>query len=170
MIFKKLKEKYITLFKSKKPYSGLLNKCNHKNGKIIFLETSGVPIFNEKGEFCGFRGIDRDITNRLKSNQRLTESEEKYRDLVNDANSIILKWDTNGKISFINEFGEILFGYSKSQLVGKHVIGTIVPKIESTGRDLEKLMIGICESPENYKNHINENTGENYGYPGQIKP
>ncbi|MHA1987331.1 MAG: PAS domain S-box protein [Promethearchaeota archaeon] len=155
--FETLRETYLNLFKSKRQYSSLINKCRHKNGTIISLETSGVPIFNENGVFEGYRGIDRDITERIKANQRIKRSEEEYRELVNDANSIILKWDINGKISFINEFGEILFGYSKSQLVGKHVIGTIVPKTETTGRDLERLMKEICKNPEKYKNNINEN-------------
>ncbi|MFX1279044.1 MAG: PAS domain S-box protein [Promethearchaeota archaeon] len=98
-----------------------------------------------------------EITEQKKFEERLKKSEENYRELVNDANSIILRWDTEGKINFINEFGETFFGYSKSGLIGKHVIGTIVPEKETTGRDLEKLMDGICRNPEIYKNNVNEN-------------
>jgi PAS domain S-box-containing protein len=98
-----------------------------------------------------------DITEERKMEEKLRRSEENYRELVNDANSIILRWDTQGKINFINEFGETFFGYSKSGLIGKHVIGSIVPETESTGRDLEKLMENICRSPDIYKNNVNEN-------------
>jgi len=154
---KNLEETFKTLFFSQKPYSGLINRCRHKNGEIVHLETSGVPIFDENGKFYGFRGIDRDITKRIKIEQKLKESEKNYRELVNDANSIILRWDTKGKIKFINEFGETFLGYSKSGLVGKHVIGTIVPKTETTGRDLVKLMEDISKNPETYKNNVNEN-------------
>ncbi|MFX0080525.1 MAG: PAS domain S-box protein [Candidatus Hodarchaeota archaeon] len=98
-----------------------------------------------------------DITERKYIEEKLRESEENYRELVNNANSIILRWDTEGKVNFINEFGETFFGYSKSGLVGKHVIGTIVPKMETTGRDLIKLMEDICKDPERYKNNVNEN-------------
>ncbi|MBY8989173.1 MAG: PAS domain S-box protein [Candidatus Lokiarchaeota archaeon] len=98
-----------------------------------------------------------DITEQKKMEEKLRESEENYRELVNDANSIILRWDIEGKINFINEFGESFFGYSKSGLVGKQVIGTIVPETETTGRDLEKLMENICKSPDIYKNNVNEN-------------
>ncbi len=42
-------------------------------------------------------------------------------------------------------------------LTYEHVIGTIVPKTETTGRDLEKLMEDICKDPEIYKNNVNEN-------------
>ncbi|MDD5158735.1 MAG: PAS domain S-box protein [Sulfuricurvum sp.] len=38
------------------------NVC--KDGSIKILETSGLPFFNEQEEFAGYRGIDRDITER----------------------------------------------------------------------------------------------------------
>jgi len=49
-----------------KPFSRLENINLHKSGRQVVLETSGVPIFDEKGEFRGFRGIDRDVTARKK--------------------------------------------------------------------------------------------------------
>jgi len=49
---------------AQKPFSCLENINLHKSGREVVLETSGVPIFDEKGEFRGFRGIDRDITAR----------------------------------------------------------------------------------------------------------
>ncbi len=36
----------------------------HKDGRLVVLETSGVPFFDEKGKLLGYRGIDRDITER----------------------------------------------------------------------------------------------------------
>ena len=59
------------------------------------------------------------------------ESEEEYRQLVETANSVILSWDTAGTILFINEFGERYFGFSKDELVGRNVVGTIVPEPEA---------------------------------------
>jgi len=49
---------------ARKPFSGLENTNLHRSGRQVVLETSGVPIFDEKGEFRGFRGIDRDVTAR----------------------------------------------------------------------------------------------------------
>ena len=50
--------------KSRKPFTGLENANVHKDGRRIVLETSGVPIFEKDGNFTGYRGIDRDITER----------------------------------------------------------------------------------------------------------
>jgi len=46
------------------PVWHLENIRTHKNGKTVYLETSGMPILDPYGNFSGFRGIDRDITGR----------------------------------------------------------------------------------------------------------
>lgn len=74
------------------------------------------------------------------------ESEEKYRELVENANSIILKWDRKGTIQFLNEYGLNFFGYTPDEIIGQPVVGTIVPEIEKNGRDLVSLKptISVC--------------------------
>jgi len=59
---------------SRKPFSGLENINLHKSGRQLVLETSGVPIFDEQGEFRGFRGIDREITARKQAEKELHRS------------------------------------------------------------------------------------------------
>ncbi|NEO10113.1 MULTISPECIES: PAS domain S-box protein [unclassified Moorena] len=48
----------------KQPFSNLENTRINKNRQLVVLETSGVPIFDRLGKFCGYRGVDRDITKR----------------------------------------------------------------------------------------------------------
>ncbi|WP_346836661.1 PAS domain S-box protein [Microbulbifer sp. SAOS-129_SWC] len=87
----------------------------------------------------------------------LQESEARYRELVEHANSIILRWDRAGIITFFNEYAQHFFGYSEAEIIGQHVIGTIVPAGESTGRDLRPLMDHICRFPEEHRYNVNEN-------------
>lgn len=91
------------------------------------------------------------------SEERLAESERKYRELVELANSIILRWTHDGRITFLNEFGQRFFGYSAGEIVGRHVVGTIVPQTESSGRDLRQLMDRICADPKAFEQNVNEN-------------
>ncbi|MBC8555318.1 MAG: PAS domain S-box protein, partial [Candidatus Brocadiales bacterium] len=58
------------------PFSRLENTNLHKDGHTVILETSGVPIFGSDGSFKGYRGIDRDITERKKTEQALIQSEK----------------------------------------------------------------------------------------------
>ena len=45
-------------------FAALENTCRHKNGRAVVFETSGIPVVGPKGEFLGYRGMDRDITER----------------------------------------------------------------------------------------------------------
>jgi putative nucleotidyltransferase with HDIG domain len=56
------------------PFSLLENTCTHKDGHSVVLETSAVPIIGSDGSFLGYRGIDRDITERKKVEQELQRS------------------------------------------------------------------------------------------------
>ena len=87
----------------------------------------------------------------------LRNSEENYRTLVQSANSIILRFDTQGTITFINEYAQKFFGYTPAEIIGKNLIGTIVPAFESTGKDLAEKIHDLTRHPENYEVSENEN-------------
>jgi len=89
--------------------------------------------------------------------QKLKRSEEEYRMMVEFANSIILRMDTAGNITFINEFAGKFFGYAKKEIIGQNIIGTIVPKVESSGRDLAAFIASICRNPGEFTINENEN-------------
>lgn len=83
--------------------------------------------------------------------------EQEYREMVELANSIILRMDTSGRIVFVNDFALQFFGFSKQEIVGKNMIGTIVPEMESSGRDLGTFMASVCRKPGEHTNNENEN-------------
>ncbi len=74
-----------------------------------------------------------------------------YRKLVEEANSVFLRWDKNGKIISINRFGEELFGYSKEELAGRPVLGTIMEEKDSENVDVEQLIAGIQSNPDAHR-------------------
>jgi PAS domain S-box-containing protein/putative nucleotidyltransferase with HDIG domain len=91
------------------------------------------------------------------SKEILKKNEINYRELVESSNSIILRLDPQGKVTFINEFAQNFFGYPKGEILGKNVVGTIVPEIESSGRDLAAMIADLGKNPERYINNENEN-------------
>jgi PAS domain S-box-containing protein len=103
----------------------------------------------------------RSRAERRRAEEALRESERKYHELVEHANSIILHWQRDGRIVHLNEFGQRFFGYADSEIRGCHVIGTIVPDTESRGRDLNRLMDEIGANPSAFEQNVNENMRRN---------
>lgn len=132
-----------------------------KDGEIIWTEQYNAPVYNDNGEIVAIQGIVFDITERIEIEKSLERSEAKYKELVENANSSIIRLDKNGCITFFNEFAEKFFGFSKEEILGKNVIGTIVPETESSGRDLKKLIDRIIDNPEAYYYVENENMRKN---------
>ena len=58
------------------PLVALENTCLHKNGRLVVLQTSGVPFLGDNGEFAGYRGIDRDITDSKKAEEKIRKQQE----------------------------------------------------------------------------------------------
>ena len=73
--------------------------------------------------------------------EALRSSEEKYRELVENANSIILRRDAAGKITFFNEYASRFLGFSRDEIIGRNVVGTIVPSSDSAGKDLAQICL-----------------------------
>jgi PAS domain S-box-containing protein len=98
-----------------------------------------------------------DITEQLKAQESLRESEAKYRELVQNANSIIMRREPQGTITFINEFAQDFFGFTEDEILGRNVLGTIVPERDSSGQDLAAMIQDIGRHPEKYNSNENEN-------------
>ncbi len=97
-----------------------------------------------------------ETSGQQRTKELLGESESRHRELVQNANSAIIRWKSDGTLTFINEYALAFFGYSREELLGRHV-GILLPKQDSTGTDLTGLVRDVVEHPERYVNNINEN-------------
>ena len=143
-----------------------LRMCSAK-GQWRWMQVCSRPRRSSDGQVV-WDGVATDITARKQAEaasqaaeQRLAESEREYRELVMLANSIILRWSPEGRVTFLNEFGQQFFGYTAEEIIGRHVVGTLVPENESQGRDLRPLMEEICADPQKFERNINENIHRN---------
>ena len=64
------------------------------------------------------RRLENEIEERKQTEAALADSEKNYRQLVQSANSIILRLDPRGNVKFINEFAQKFFGYSEKVIIG----------------------------------------------------
>jgi PAS domain S-box-containing protein len=98
-----------------------------------------------------------DVTERKNAETLLGESEARYRELVENANSIILRMDREGRLLFFNEYAQRFFGYSAEEVLGRSVADTIMPRTDSPGRALQAFIADIGQHPELYATSENEN-------------
>src|ERR671919_1966083 len=66
----------------KEGWSGLLIRWRHRDGSYRYLESNGIPIVSATGELEGFRGSDRDVTERVEAEEKLRAAEERYRNPI----------------------------------------------------------------------------------------
>src|SRR5258706_5974118 len=92
---------------------------------------------------------------------RLRVAEVGYRAIVDRTNAIVLRWDPDGRVIFLNEFGLRLFDYTLEEVVGRSVLELIVPDTESSGRDLVAMIHDLLRHPERYVSNENENVRRN---------
>ncbi|MEJ2639707.1 MAG: chemotaxis protein CheB, partial [Desulfosarcinaceae bacterium] len=94
--------------------------------------------------------VCRDDTERNRFAASLAASERQYRELIETANSIIVRWDPTGKIRFINDYGCRFFGRAAEAVTG-HDVATIIPWVKkNTGDNIEPLVQDIVGHPERY--------------------
>jgi PAS domain S-box-containing protein len=101
------------------------------------------------------------VAERALAEKSLRDSEIKYRELVENANSIIVKLDPAGKITFFNEFAEMFFGYTQEEILGKNAVETIIPATDTEGNNLELIYHKILQNPDRFTNYENENIRRN---------
>jgi two-component system sensor histidine kinase EvgS len=135
--------------------TSMISSRGYKIISIIFIILSGILLL----VFIWNWTLKRQV--KLKT-QALKDSEFNYQNLVECANSIILRADCAGNILFMNNYALNFFGYHHNEIIGKNAVGTIIPHEDSMGNNLENIAQKIIAHPGQYQNALkNENIRKN---------
>jgi len=106
------------------------------DGQAVNVESTGVPI-RYQGEIQHF-GMFRDITERKLVDEKLRETERKYRELAESLPQVIFEVDSCGNLVYLNQKGYTLFGYAPEDFAqGFSVLEAFVPEDrERVARDI----------------------------------
>ncbi|WP_110970937.1 sensor domain-containing diguanylate cyclase [Pseudomonas huaxiensis] len=99
-----------------RPFAGLINRNIRSDGRLVVLETSGVPLFDAQGNFTGYRGIDRDVTPGIGP---LDRREVQLEALYAAASVALGLVDRQGVLVNVNRALGQLLGGDAAQLVGQ---------------------------------------------------
>jgi len=88
-------------------------------GRAHVVSVSGKPLFDAHGRFHGYRGSGRIITDQIRQQELLRESEERFRDFADTASDWFWETDTEHRISYISDSVGMLRGGSRQQAIGR---------------------------------------------------
>ncbi|MDO8056224.1 MAG: PAS domain S-box protein, partial [Candidatus Hermodarchaeota archaeon] len=110
-------------------FKNVVNHFFHRDGNLVILEANARPIVNLDSQVAGFRGVFRDITQRMRADDILRESEARYRALVETSPDAITVLDIDGNILLVNNRTVVLLGYDEQkELLGRNCFDFLVPE------------------------------------------
>jgi len=98
-----------------------------KDGSIFWAEVKSSPVTISGKEFV--LGSFRDITERRKAEEKVKESEDRFRDLVEHSQSLICTHDLEGRILSANPWAATVLGYSQDELLRMNLRDFIAPEV-----------------------------------------
>jgi len=126
---------------ARKTIPPLENTNIHKDGHPVVLETKGVPVFDKAGRFCGYLGIDRDISERKKVNEELEKHRKQLEVLVEQRTAEVVEakhlaslgelaagvaHEINNPINGIINYGQLLIKKLADNSLEKDIAGRIL--------------------------------------------
>ncbi|MEQ8478090.1 MAG: PAS domain S-box protein [Fulvivirga sp.] len=141
-------------FDEKKEYS--YESTVSLNGITVVYRATIIPIIKDE-EAIGAMMISLDISHEKEVESKLIESERMYRQVVENANSIILRINKDANIVFANNYALNFFQLKENELIGQNVVGTIVPEFDSDGNDLTEMVKEAFSNPSTFGSRENEN-------------
>jgi PAS domain S-box-containing protein len=115
---KKVFEAFNELYRTGKPCRVFDYETIKKDGTKAIKELSVSLMRNPEGKPIGFRGVTRDVTERKRAEERLHQSEERYRTIIETIQEGYFETDLAGRYTYANDALCKRQGYSKEELVG----------------------------------------------------
>ncbi len=147
-------EVFNNIYRTEEPVSDLVWEIVDKEGRTRIIELSASLITNQEGEKVGFRGIARDVTEKVRSRQALQESEfklqcqyeesrkaaQRYRTLLDFIPYPMVVFTLGGRVSYLNPAFTEVFGWTLGELQGKR-IPYVPPDLQKeTEENIERLL------------------------------
>ena len=108
------------IYRTGKPETLPTSKVVRKDGTVLYIEHSANVMRDRSGQIIGFCGVARDISERIRAEETLKKSEEKYRTILESMKEMYVEYDLKGLVTFVNEAACTLTGYAREELLGMH--------------------------------------------------
>lgn len=131
---------------SHRPFRSLMARRTGEDGSPRYVSVSGEPRFDAKGNFRGYWGVGRDVTDEVQTEQAMLATETRYRELFRRSPSplVLHRW---GRVLDANPAAMAMFGYTqRSSMIGQDLFSHYEPGDEELGRQratkIESMPVG----------------------------
>lgn len=90
-----------------------------KNGELYWESSQITPITDSKGQIINFLALKEDITERKKMEEELTRSEERFRQITEQSQTVIWEIDAKGMYTYVSPIAQTVWGYEPHELIGQ---------------------------------------------------
>jgi PAS domain S-box-containing protein len=122
---------------SPKPFNGLQTTAYDSQGGLIFVETNGVPFFDDQGRLLGFRGISRDISERKKTEEKLKQSNLVFENSLD----MLCIAGFDGYFKVLNPAWSKTLGWSKEELLSKPWLEFVHPEDKEATTNIKAVIV-----------------------------
>ncbi len=129
----------LEIAQQKQPFRSYGNPNIHKDGSLVIMDTIAAPIFDREGNITGYRGVDKDITERIKTEEKLRFSDAAFSSIQEG----MIVSDNNLNVISINNAAEKIFGIKACDVIGKnlmHQFNSIEPSAEEIDKRAQKFL------------------------------
>lgn len=119
----------------------------------VHFELLAKPIFNDKDEILFILTAERGVTDRVKAEQQLRQSEEKYRLISENMTDLITLNDARGRIVYVSSSIKEMFGYEASKAIGVNFYNWVHPDDAQRFKEesIEQVRSGAESSKHSYR-------------------
>ncbi len=120
-----------------------------RDGSVVHVDVSASPILDENGNTLAFQAIARDVSERHLSEQRLAESEQRYRSLFYHNPDAVFSFDPRGRCLAVNPACEVITGYTSDEILARPWSAFIVREdVKRTLRHFARTVRGEAQTFE----------------------
>jgi PAS domain S-box-containing protein len=129
------REAFKKLMESEGVVTGFEFQLTRKDGERIWVSVNARVVRDAQGRTMYYEGTGLDITEQRLSQKALRESEERYRELFENSRDAIYVHDLGGRYVSVNRAAELLSGFDRQEILGKHYSNFIAPRNLKNARE-----------------------------------
>lgn len=150
---------YRKAFAAREPYETEFRLRRH-DGEYRSIVDMGRPYNDPLGNFAGYLGYSYDISERVKTEQALRESEKRFRETLENIRLVAVRLDTGGNVVFCNDYFLEIVGCRREEVIGCNWFERFVPPDQRTVKNVFFSSILAGSLPVHYQNDIVTRDGE----------